>query len=462
VRNSRIRRLAAIASIGGFLFGYDTGVISGALLYIKNDFHLSSFQQSAVVAVLVGGAAAGAMVGGRLADRLGRRRSLMAVAALFVVGIAGASLTPDLGGLVAARLLIGISVGAASVTVPLYISELAPAAERGALVSRNQLMLTVGIVVAYLVDVIFAPIHDWRAMFAVGVLPALALGFGALRLPETPRWLLAHGRETEARDVLRSVRSTDAVDSELAEISSVADRRVRLRSLLAPRVKPLVAIGVMLAVFQQVTGINTVIYYAPTILKSTGLGSVSSIVSTAGIGLVNVGMTIVAIRLIDKRGRRPLLLGGLVGMALSLAILGAAFAIGLNAATGAVAIVVLMLYVASFAIGLGPVFWLLISEIYPLSVRAEGMSIAGVANWTANFAVSVSFLLLVAGIGQAATFWLYGALTIATLAYAWKYVPETRHSSLEALEDRLARNGAADTKREQPLTGRRREPAMPV
>jgi SP family galactose:H+ symporter-like MFS transporter len=170
VRNSRIRRLAVIAAIGGFLFGYDTGVISGALLYIKDDFHLSSFQQGVLVAVLVGGAAAGAMVGGRLADWLGRRRSLMAVAALFIVGIAGASLAPDLGGLVAARLVIGISVGAASIAVPLYISELAPADERGALVSRNQLMITVGIVAAYVVDVVFAPSHDWRAMFAVGVL----------------------------------------------------------------------------------------------------------------------------------------------------------------------------------------------------------------------------------------------------------------------------------------------------
>jgi sugar porter (SP) family MFS transporter len=442
VRTTSIRGISAIAALGGLLFGFDTGVISGALLYIKDAFNLSSFEQGVVVSSLVAGAVAGAAVGGRLADRLGRRRALEVVALIFLLGVAGATASPDIEVLVVSRIVLGVAVGAASVAVPLYISELAPPERRGALVSRNQLMITVGIVVAYGCDAIFTPQGDWRAMFAVGALPALALLVGARRIPESPRWLLQRGRDGDARNVLRSVRENDDVEQELGEIRSVSRRTERWSDLWTPSMRPLVGIGVALAVFQQVTGINTVIYYAPTILHSTGLGSAASILSTFGIGLVNVAMTVVAIRLIDRRGRRALLLAGLGGMVGSLALLGMTFALGVHGATGAVAVVMLMLYVASFAIGLGPVFWLLISEIYPLHVRTAAMSVAGQANWLSNFVVSLTFLLVVNAIGQAATFWLYGVLAAVAFVYARARVPETSGHTLEALESRVERHDA--------------------
>jgi sugar porter (SP) family MFS transporter len=434
---------AAITALGGLLFGYDTGVISGALLFLHSSFGtVSSFDKELVTSLLLVGAATGAIGSGRLADAIGRRSVILITAAIFVVGVLGAALSPTLWFLIVTRFVIGLAVGSASMAVPLYISEVAPPRVRGALVSFNQLALTAGILVAFLGDYALSSSADWRLMFGLAAIPALLLFIGMLTQAESPVWLAAHGRIVDARKVLVRVRSADHdIDGEINEITSLSNRSASYRELLAPDVRKLVGIGVMLAVFQQITGINTVIYYAPTLLHQAGLGNSASLLANVGNGIVNVGMTIVAIRLIDKVGRRALLLGGTVGMAIALFVVAVTFAISgdtLGHTASIVAVVSLITYTGSFAVGLGPVFWLLISEIYPARIRGKSMSIATMANWAANFVVAVSFLTLLNAISSAGTFFLLALLSMVAVAYFWRSVPETRGMSLEEIERQVA------------------------
>ena len=317
---------AFIAALGGLLFGYDTGVISGAVLFITKQFSLSVFPQELVVAVVLIGAAAGALVGGRLSDRLGRRRALLLTSIIFIVGALLCAVASSLRVLICGRVIVGIGIGLSSTTVPVYISEISPAKTRGWLVSLFQLAITVGILGAYLVDYLFAESQSWRWMLGLAVVPGGILGLGMLFLPETPRWLAENGFTEAARKVLKHIRGRQDVDEEFNEIQktlSQAHERGRWSDLFLPEVRPVLVIGLGLAVFQQVTGINTVIYYAPTIIQTAGIPSASgAILATAGIGLVNVFMTIVSMWLIDRVGRRPLLLTGIIGMILSLAVLG--------------------------------------------------------------------------------------------------------------------------------------------
>jgi sugar porter (SP) family MFS transporter len=273
-------------------------------------------------------------------------------------------------------------------------------------------------------------------MFGLAAIPAAALFVGMLFQHESPHWLVEQGREDEARTVLRQLRDPATVDAEVAEVKEVAKARAGVRDLLAPALRPALLTGVLLAVFQQVTGINTIIYYAPSLLHDAGLGSSSALLANVGIGAVNVGMTIIAIRLLDRTGRRPLLIGGTIGMAIGMFATAFAF-IGGDHLTGAraiVAIIGLVVYTGSFAIGLGPVFWLLIAEIYPLRVRGAAMSVASMANWGANFVVTISFLTLLSAIGGTGVFLLFGFLTLIAIAYFWKKVPETKGRSLQEIE----------------------------
>jgi sugar porter (SP) family MFS transporter len=434
---------AAVAATGGLLFGYDTGVVSGALLFLQTSFgNLTAFDKELVTSLLLVGAVVGAIGSGRLSDRIGRRSVILVTAVVFVVGVLGAALSPALWVLVLARFVIGLAVGSVSMQVPLYISEVAPPAIRGALVSFNQLAITIGILVSFLVDYALSSSGNWRLMFGLAAIPAVALFVGMLSQAESPAWLVTHGRIAEARKVLSRVRGrTHDIEGEIAEITSLSRRPASYRELLRPDVRKLVGFGVLLAVFQQVTGINTVIYYAPTLLHQVGLGNSASLLANVGIGLVNVGLTVVAIRLIDRVGRRILLLSGTVGMAVALFAVAATFAASgntLGPAASVVAIVSLVIYTGSFAIGLGPVFWLLISEIYPVRIRGTAMSIATMANWGANFAVAVSFLTLLNAISNAGTFLLMGVLSLVAVAYFYKKVPETGGLPLGDLERQMA------------------------
>jgi MFS transporter, SP family, galactose:H+ symporter len=374
-RNGFLLTVSAVAAIGGFLFGFDTGVVSGALLYVRDDFGgLSSFQQGAVVSGTLLGAMFGALAGGAAADRFGRRRTIFAVAVSFVVGIVVIVLAQSPSLLIAGRFIVGLGVGGASMSVPLYISELAPAEKRGRLVSTNQLMITLGIVTAYLVDYAFASSGEWRWMFGVGLIPAAILGGAILFMPESPRWLVAHGRVDQHGHLLRAHHPQLHRPLEL----QLDSRQSRL-------------------------------------------------------GAINVVMTM---SVIDKVGRRPLLLGSLAGMVVSLVLLGIALqASSLGSAVHWLTLLFLVTYVASFAIGLGPVFWLLIAEIYPLRVRGEAMSVASAFNWLANFAVGLTFLLLVDAVGRSATFWFYAVIGVVAIAFTFALVPETKGRSLEEIEE---------------------------
>jgi sugar porter (SP) family MFS transporter len=437
--NTFVYVAAAFAALGGLLFGYDTGVISGALIFIQKTFALSTFHQELVVSVVLVGACVGALSGGRFADRFGRRSMLLFTAIIFIAGALICAMSAGVTMLIVGRAIVGLGIGFASSTVPLYISEVSPAGARGWQVSLFQFAITVGILAAYLVDYGFAGSGNWRWMLGLAVVPGLALGLGMLVLPESPRWNAQRGNLQKARSVLVKVRGTENVDAEMREIEATltqAHEHGRISDLWLPEVRPAMAIGIGLAIFQQVTGINTVIYYAPKIIQAAGISSASgAILATAGIGLVNVGMTVVSMWLIDRVGRRPLLLTGIAGMVVSLGVLGYAFYAPVHGHSFAtVAVVTLMCYVAMFAISLGPIFWLLIAEIYPLKIRGSAEGVAAGTNWAANFVVSLTFLTLAEMIGASWTFWLYAALAVAAWIFSFALVPETKGRTLEEIE----------------------------
>lgn len=430
---------AAFAALGGLLFGYDTGVISGALIFIKKEFALSIFEQELIVSIVLAGAIVGAFSGGRLSDRFGRRATLLATSVVFIAGAIFCAAATSIAALVIGRIIVGLGIGLACTTVPIYISEVAPPEARGWQVSLFQLAITIGILGAYLVDFAYAKTEAWRWMLGLAVIPGVILGVGMLFLPESPRWLAKYLHPEAARAVLVRIRGTNNVDSEFRDIIGSleqAEEHGRWADLLSPTVRPALVVGIGLAIFQQITGINTVIYYAPTIILTAGIPSAAgAILATAVIGLVNVIMTIVAMWLIDRVGRRPLLLVGIAGMTVCLGILGAAFRMQAETSTVAwVAVITLMAYVAFFAISLGPIFWLLIAEIYPLQIRGLAEGTAAGSNWIFNLVVSITFLSLVQAVGPSWTFWLYGVLSIAAFVFSYYMVPETKGRTLEEIE----------------------------
>ncbi|MDD5086027.1 MAG: sugar porter family MFS transporter [Candidatus Omnitrophica bacterium] len=433
--------VAGIAALAGLLFGYDTGVISGAILFIKDQFHLSPFAEELVVSAVLLGAVIGAASSGTVSDRLGRRKSIIITALLFTLGATGCAVAPNVWILIICRLVIGIAIGVASYVAPLYISEIAPPKTRGALVSLNQLMITCGIVVSYLVDYALAGDEQWRWMFGLGAVPAAVLIIGMISLPESPRWLMSRNFTEKARAVLSRIRRTEDVSGEMKAISdTLTQKTAGWNEILRPWVRPALIVGIGLALIQQVTGINTVIYYAPTIFRDlAGFSSAKvSILATLCLGLVNVFMTVVAIWLVDKVGRKPLLYWGMSGMILSLGVLGLAFKLpSMAAGLKWIAVGSLVVYIASFAVSLGPIFWLMIAEIYPLKIRGRAMSLATVANWGFNMIVAATFLTLTQRLGASGAFWFYGVMAIGGLFFTYFFVPETKGHTLEDIEKYL-------------------------
>jgi sugar porter (SP) family MFS transporter len=433
--------VASIAALGGLLFGYDTGVISGALLFIGQDFELNPFLEGFIVGSLLLGAMVGAGVSGALSDRLGRRTLILVAAVVFAIGAIGAGLAPSVAVLVVFRFVLGLGVGTASALVPAYISESAPTDVRGSLSSLFQFAITIGILLAYLVNAAFAPADIWRWPLALAVIPAAVLFVGMYFMPETPRWLVSKGREEEARRVLGRTRTEEEVEDEIRDIRRVEQQQrgqAGYGELLARWVRPALVVGIGLAVFQQFVGINTIIYYAPTIIASTGLANVASILATVGIGVVNVLMTIVAILVIDRIGRKPLLLVGLAGMMVSLGIIGVAFLLpALSGIASWITLAGLILYVAAFAVSFGPLLWVMLPEIFPLRARGAGAGVSALANWGANFVVAQAFLPLVALVGETAVFWILAGICVAAALFIHFLVPETRERSLEAIETEL-------------------------
>ncbi|HET8557867.1 MAG TPA: sugar porter family MFS transporter, partial [Gaiellaceae bacterium] len=411
LHNKRLLGVALIAAIGGFLFGYDTGVIGGALLFMQKDLGLhTAGQKEMTVAILLLGAVAGAAVSGWLADRISRRRTKMISGTVYVIGALACAFSQSYWQILASRFWLGLAVGTASFVAPMYIAELVPPRIRGGVVSFNQLMITLGILGAYIVDWGFASFsNNWRWMFGIAVIPGAALAIGMYFMPFSPRWLVEKGREDDAREVLGRYRDSDEdVDGEVDEIKKVTENEFSLRELVAKGVRRMLIVGVALAIFQQIVGINTVIYYAPTILKFAGQHNTGALTQSVFIGCTNVFFTIVAILLLDKLGRRFFLITGTAILTAALIGLGIFFAsTGVQNAVPWLALACLLIYIMGFAVGLGPVFWLMISEIFPIQMRGPAMAVCTMFNWGLNFAISYTFLTLIGAITKQGTFWLY-------------------------------------------------------
>ena len=430
-------------ALGGMLFGYDTGVISGAILFITPDLGLTPFLEGLVVASLLLGAAAGAGSAGPLSDRLGRRNLILIAAVIFSIGAIGAGLAPGVGTLVLFRVVLGLAVGAAALIVPLYLSEIAPTEIRGAISSLNQLMITVGILLAFIVNALLANSEAWRWMLGLAVVPSVILFIGMYFMPETPRWLVSRGREDEARDVLMRSRSEQEAENEIREIKEVErEEEGGLQELLAPWVRPALIVAIGLAVFQQIVGINTIIYYAPTTLKNVGYGDAAAIYANLIIGAINVVMTLIAIRFIDRVGRKPLLLGGLVGMVVSLTVLGLSTLLlsEPSSPTDTVAIITLLClagFIISFAATWGPTVWVVLPEVLPLRIRGTAMGVAIFLHWIANFVVSQTFPSLLAALGPGIPFLGYAVIGVLAFIFVSAFVTETKGRSLEEIESDL-------------------------
>lgn len=426
------RRLLAWATapaLAGLLVGYELAIISGALLFLRDDFALGGFAQGALVSIVPLGAMAGSLLAGRAADALGRRRTLIVIATLFLAATVAATTAPGYGVLLLARGLTGLAVGAASSTAPVYLSEIAPPDARGRLVTINQLMVTVGIVAAYGVGLVFSGSGSWRAMFAMGLVPSTLMLLGMLRAPETPAWLQAHDRPEEAEKVLLGVideREAERVLEDLRRVTPQERPTLRLRALLRSAAAPALVIAVGLAVMQQFSGINAVIPYAPTIMQRAGLSASNSLLSSVLLGLANVAATVVVLRLVDRRGRRPLLLGSAAGAGAALILLGVSFEVSLSGVGNWLPLVFLVGYIVSFALGLGPIFWLLIAELFPPEARAAGVGVATAVNWFSSFVVGLIFVPLSDAIGAGPTFWTFAAVCAVAVVFVKRYVPETK------------------------------------
>jgi SP family galactose:H+ symporter-like MFS transporter len=429
--------VAVVAAIGGLLFGYDTGVISGALLFLRESFVLNDTTQEIAVSVVLAGAIIGSLGAGRMNDMLGRKITLLLLAVIFTLGAVLTAISPNLLFFIVCRILVGVGIGAAASVVPVYISEMSPPRLRGTLVTFNQLAITVGIAVSYWVDLAFAHAGmGWPPMFATAAIPGILLFLGMLVSPETPRWLASKGRWNEARQVLERMKDLDPAH-ELVDVRGsllIEQRQSGVRELFRPGLRTALLVGVGLAIFQQAVGINTVIYYAPIIFQKAGFVSANSaILATSVVGIVNVVSTIIATFLLDRLGRRTLLLFGTALMVVALAALGVIFA-NSSSQTGIFTLITLIVYIFAFAISMGPVFWLMSAEIFPTRVRAAGSSICSFSNWAANFLVSLTFLSLIRLFGSPLTFTLYALMGILALVFCWFLVPETSGRTLEQIE----------------------------
>lgn len=431
--------VAIVASLGGLLSGYDTGVISGALLFINETWILPDTLQGFLVSSVLIGAVIGAATNGVLADIFGRKKIIMATAVIFILGSVMCAFAPNVYVLIISRIFVGFAVGIVNFVVPLYLSEISPKNLRGTLVSLYQWAITSGILFSYFINAAFAQaVYNWRWMLFAGVLPGLILFVGMYLMSDTPRWLVSKNREDEAKVIFQKIEPDIDTEKEIQDIKATLktegqDKNFRFKKwMIMPFV---VGVGIMFA--QICTGINTIIYYAPTIFKTAGFDSnLTAIYATTGIGVVNFVMTIVAVFFTDRLGRKPLLYFGLTGVMFSLFALGTSFAFAniLGSSLKWVAVGSLVTYIICFAMSLGPIGWILVSEVFPLKIRGVAMSICTVSNFAFNFFVVGSFPILLHRIGGAWTFWMFGAVSLLCIIFVYFFVPETKGISLEQIE----------------------------
>jgi SP family galactose:H+ symporter-like MFS transporter len=438
VRRSFIWKVSLIAGLGGILYGFDMGIIAAALIFVRESFSLTTRMEEVVVSVVLVGAMAGAIAGGSIADRIGRRTTLFWGGGIFLAGSLLAPMSPNALTLIVARMLLGVAIGFTSVTAPVFVSELAPPQSRGMLIGLYQFALTVGIALADLSGYWLAGQHAWRLMFGLGALPAALFLVLLLALPESPRWLYAQQRVAEAQSVLRVFTNEAGARLLIEDIRSALQIQPEKRwsALWSPAVRYSLFIAVGFTVLQQITGINTVIYYGPQIFSLAGITSnKNAIFATLLVAVTNVLATIIALVLVDRAGRKPLLYAGISGMTASLFLLAYSFhnPAALGAAPGVIATICLMVYITCFAFSMGPIAWILVSEVFPLQLRGRGVAAATIGSGAANFVVSLTFLSLIKAAGNTFTFALYGAFCIVTLLFVRFIVPETKGRELESI-----------------------------
>ncbi|CAI9120837.1 sugar porter family MFS transporter [Brytella acorum] len=442
--NARVRGhaltnfIAIIAATGGLLFGYDTGIISSALLQLKTEFHLTTFSEQIVTGAIILGALLGCIGAAPLSDKFGRRRTVMMAALLFLMGTLIVTFAHSVTTLICARLVLGLAIGAASQIVPIYIAEVSPPERRGMLVVAFQLAVVLGITISFFTGYLLRN-ASWRWMFGLGFVPASILFVGMIFLPNSPRWLAMQGEIEQARKILRRVRPTDAhAERELQGIIDAQDEQAPLRDLLKPWVRPAFVASVGIALLCQLTGINAVLYYAPTIFSDAGFGQSSALLTSVAVGVAMTCATAFGGWAVDAWGRRTLMLRLLPGAVISLIVLGAMFAIGATHGVGAWVMVVAVVCYTIFNTGsLSVAIWLVGAEVWPLSMRGSGMSLVAASHWGADLVVSLTTLTMVEKLGGSGTFWLFAAINAAGWLFVYRYVPETKGRSLEELESSL-------------------------
>jgi sugar porter (SP) family MFS transporter len=443
VNQAFIRRVSFIAGLGGILYGFDMGVIAAALIYVRDSFHLSTVMQEVLVIAVLVGVMIGALIGGTVADRIGRRKTLIWGAALFILGSILAPLSPNVYVLFIARGLLGIAVGFTSVTAPVYVSELAPPQSRGMLIGLYQFALTLGIALADLVGYWFAASQGWRWMFGFGLVPAVLFLFMVLTVPESPRWLFVQNKLAEAESVLKSY--TDEAGARLLlediRVSLIIKMERRWSALWSPAVRGSLFIAIGFMVLIPATGINAILYYGPQIFSLAGISSSkSAIFATLLVAITNVLATVIALVLVDRVGRKPLLYVGLGGMTAALMVLSLCFHqhAELGPSLGKIATACLMFFITCYAFSIGPIAWILVSEVFPLRVRGRGVAAATLSFGTSNFLVSLTFLSLIKAAGTSLTLVIYGAFCILTLFFVAFVIPETKGRELESISARQA------------------------
>jgi major inositol transporter-like SP family MFS transporter len=443
--------ITAIATLGGLLFGYDTGVISGALPFMtlpgsEGGLALTSAQEGVVAASLVFGATFGALFGGRLSDRQGRKRNIMLLAVIFFVGALGCALAPNTAMIVVARFILGLAVGGASATVPVFLAELAPASQRGQIVTVNELMIVTGQLIAYSSNAYLGSISDgghiWRWMLFLASLPAVLLWLGMLLAPESARWLVSKGRIDEARTSLLRTRPAEIIESELQEMRDSAAKDAEMgqgsvRDLRTPWIRKLVFLGIAIAFLSQTTGVNSIMYFAPSVLISTGLDTQAALVATICNGAVSVVATLLGIYLLHRGiGRRPIIITGQAGLTVALALIGIFFLLPESNLRSYLVLAGMLIFLFFMQACIGPIFWLLLAEIFPQRIRgfATGLAISFV--WIANTIVSLVFPILIDAI-QGSTFFLFAIINVGTLIFYIRSIPETKGRTLEKVEEEL-------------------------